>query len=130
AESAREAMRALEIGHADAEKGRQAAALAWRAATQAHASKYAGESLKAGESTEAQANAAFSRQDYALASSGFAEARRQYTAAAQMSRVAADAEARRVDAIVLDARRLLESNDVAACLRQLAVVVALRPGHR
>ncbi|HEV8456891.1 MAG TPA: hypothetical protein VGR44_01225, partial [Methylomirabilota bacterium] len=128
-ERAREAIRALEIARADAEKGRQAAALAWRAATQAHAAKYAPESLKAGESTEAQANAAFSRREYASASSAFAEARRQFTAAGQMASVAADAEARRVEAMMSDARRLLESGDVAGCLRQLAVVVALRPGH-
>jgi predicted Ser/Thr protein kinase len=128
-ERAREAIRALEIARADAEKGRQAAALAWRAATQAHAAKYAPESLKAGESTEAQANAAFSRREYASASSAFAEARRQFTAAGQMASVAADAEARRVDAMMSDARRLLESGDAAACLRQLAAVVVLRPGH-
>jgi hypothetical protein len=128
-EHAREAIRALETARGDAEKERQAAALARRAASDAHASKYAAESLKAGESTEAQASAAFSRQEYASASSAFAEARRQYTAAAQMASVAADAEARRVDAMMRDARRLLESGDAAACLRQLAAVVVLRPSH-
>ena len=128
-ERAREVIRTLDIARAEAEKGRQAAALAWRAATQAHASKYAAESLRAAENTEAQATAAFNRREYALASSTFAEARRQFTAAAQMASVAADAEARRVEAMMSDARRSLESGDVAACLRQLAVVVALRPGH-
>ncbi|PYM68619.1 MAG: hypothetical protein DME10_26690, partial [Candidatus Rokuibacteriota bacterium] len=128
-ERALEVIRTLDIARAEAEKGRQAAALAWRAATQAHASKYAAESLRAAENTEAQANAAFNRREYALASSTFAEARRQFTAAAQMASVAADAEARRVEAMMSDARRSLESGDVAACLRQLAVVVALRPGH-
>src|SRR5262249_45514241 len=110
-------------------KGRRAAALAWRAATDAHASKYAAESLKAGEATEAQANAAFSRHEYGLASSAFAEARRQYRAAAQMASIAADAEARRGDAMLREASRLLESGDVPACVRQLEVAEALRPGH-
>src|SRR5438309_3901111 len=88
-ERALEVIRTLDIARAEAEKGRQAAALAWRAATQAHASKYAAESLRAAENTEAQATAAFNRREYALASSTFAEARRQFTAAAQMASVAA-----------------------------------------
>src|SRR6266705_3086301 len=87
-ERALEVIRTLDIARAEAEKGRQAAALAWRAATQAHASKYAAESLRAAENTEAQATAAFNRREYALASSTFAEARRQFTAAAQMASVA------------------------------------------
>ena len=128
-ERARDVVRALAIAHAHAETVRDAVALARHAAQDAQASKYASEQWRAGESIEAQASATLSRQDYAAARSLFSEARRHFAAAAQAANIAAGVEGRRADAMVSDARRLLDSGDVAACLRRLSEVLELRPGH-
>ena len=119
-ERTREAVRA----RADAEKGREAASVARRTAADAHASKYAAEPWTAGEGAEARANAALGRQEFDAARQLFTEARRTYAAAAQAAGVAAEAESR-----LGDARRLLESGDITACLRLVDDVLALRPGH-
>jgi hypothetical protein len=70
-----------------------------------------------------------SRQEYATARSLFAESRRLYAAAAQAAGIAAEAEARRIDAMLGDAKRSFESEDPAGCLRRLNEVLALKPGH-
>lgn len=129
-ETAREATRRREAERADAEKAREAASLARRAAVEAHVSKYVAEQWNAAEAAQAQASGALSRQEFAAAPSLFIEARRLYAAAAQAARVAADAEARRADAMMGTAIRLLESGDPVGCLRRLNEVLALRPGHR
>ena len=127
-ERAREVIRARDRARADAEKAQKAMAQARRGAEQAQASRYAAEQWLAGESAEAQATAALNRQEHAAARPLFAEARRLYTSAGQTAAVAAEAESRRVDAMMRDARRLLKSGDVPGCLRRLGEVVALRPG--
>jgi hypothetical protein len=134
AEKAREAARveaekAREAARAEAEKAREAAAQARRGAAEAQASRYASEHWRAGESTEAQANEASGRQDHVAARSLFVAARRSYVQAMQTASVAVEAEARRADALVADARRLLQVGDVEACLRRLGAALALRPGH-
>ncbi len=127
-ESAREVIRKRDRARAEAQKAQEATALARRGAGQAQASRYAAEQWRAGEDAEAQATAALTRQDHAAARSLFAEARRLYTAAGQTAAVAAEAESDRVDAMMGDARRHLQSGDVQACLRRLGEVLALRPG--
>ena len=126
---ARAALQALEIARAEAEKARETVALARRAAASVHAATYAREEWRAGESAEAHASAALSRQEYSTARSLFADARRRYAAAAQAATIAAEAEARRADAMMGDARRLLAVGDAAGCLRRLDQVLALRPDH-
>jgi hypothetical protein len=128
-ERARDAARAIEIARADAGRAREATAAARRVATEAQASSYAADQWRAGEHAEAEAAAALSRGEHAAARSLFTEARRQYGTAAQVASIAVEAETRRADAMVSDARRLLASGDVAACLRRLNEVLALRPGH-
>ena len=127
-ERAREVIRTRDMARADAEKAQEAMALARRGAGQAQASRYAAEQWRAGENAEAQATAALNQQEYAAARSSFAEARRLYTSAGRAAAVAAEAESRRVDAMMRDARRLLQSGDVQACLGRLGEVLALRPG--
>jgi hypothetical protein len=126
---ARAVVRAREVARAEAERSREAAATARRAAAEAQAAAYASEPWHAGESAEARAGEALNGQQFAAARSLFTEARRQYLAAALAAGVAVEAESRRVDAMVSDARRLLESGEVAACLRRLTEVLTLRPGH-
>jgi hypothetical protein len=129
-ETAREATRRREMEQADAEKAREAASLASRAAVAAHVSKYVAEQWNAAEAAQARASDALSRQEFAAARSLFTEARRLYAAAVQAAGVAAEAEARRADAMMGTARRFLESGDAVACLRRLDEVLALRPGHK
>ena len=128
-ERAREVARAREVVRVEAEKGREVAAQARRGAVEAQASLYASEHWRAGESAEAQADEASGRQDYAAARSLFAAARRRYIQAMQTASVAVEAETRRADALVGDARRLLGVGDIEACLRRLGEALALRPGH-
>jgi serine/threonine protein kinase len=129
-ERAREVARALEAARAEAEKARGATAAARGAAIEARASTYASEPLEAGESAAAQANDAMNRGDYQAARLLFADARRRYTAAALAARVAMEAETRRADAMISDARHLLSLGEVEACLRRIDDVLALRPGDR
>jgi len=126
---ARGVLQAVALPRSEVEKARETAALARRAAAVARAATYASEEWSAGESAEAQASAALSRQEHALARSLFADARRRYTAAAQAANVTEEAEARRADAMMTDARRLLAAGDVAGCQRRLHQVLALRPDH-
>ncbi len=126
-ESAREAIHARDRARTEAQKAQEAAARARRGADQAQASRYAAEPWRDGESAEAEAAAALDRHEYAAARSAFAEARRLYTSAGQAAAVAAEAESRRVDAMMRDARRLLKSGDVQGCVRRLDEVLALRP---
>jgi hypothetical protein len=128
-ERARDAARAIETARADADRARDATAAAHRAAAEAQASTYAPDQWRAGETAEARAGAALSRGEHTAARSFFAEARRHYVTAAQEASIALEAEARRADAMVSDARRLLASGDVAACLGRLNEVLTLRPGH-
>ena len=72
---------------------------------------------------------ALERQDYATARTLFTDARRLYGAAAQAAGVAQEAEARRIDAMVADSRRLFASGELDACLRRLGEVLKLRPEH-
>ena len=127
--AAREVVRAREAARLEAEKASAAAAQGRRVAAEAQATKYAGDAWRAGESVETQASAALSREDYAAARSLFVEARRQYSTAAQMADIAQEAEARRVEAMMGDARRLLASGEAAACLSRLGEVLTLRPDY-
>ena len=127
-ESAREVIRTRDRARAEAQKAQEATARARRGADQAQASRYAAEPWHAGENAETQATAALNRQEYAAARSLFAEARRLYTSAGRTAAVAAEAESRQVDAMMRDAKRLLQSGDVQACLGRLGEVLALRPG--
>ena len=128
-ERARDAAHVIETARLNAVKAAEAAAMARQAAVDAQASKYAAKEWQAGESTEAEASAAASRQEHAAARSLFAESRRLFAAAAQAAAVAMEAESRRVDTMMSDSRRLLESGNVSACLRQLSEVLTLKPGH-
>jgi hypothetical protein len=128
-ERARETVRMAERALSEAEKSREASGLARRAAGDAQAAKYASEPWLAGENTWGQAIAALERREYDAARSLFGDARRHYAAAAQSAAVGAEAEARRADAMVNDARRSFDGGDFAACLRRLEEVLALRPSH-
>jgi predicted Ser/Thr protein kinase len=128
-DGSREAQRRLEAARVDAEKARQAATLARRAASEANAAKYAAGPWALGETAEANAGDALGRLDHAGARALFGEARRHYAAAAEAAGVAAEAEARRVDAMLRDARRLLQTGDAEASLRRLTEVLTLKPGH-
>jgi hypothetical protein len=123
------AERARQQAAAEAEEAGAAAARARQAAAALQATAHAGEQWRAGESAEAQANLAKSRGEHATARSLFAEARRHYAAAAQTATLAAEAAARRSDAMVGDARRLLAAGDATGALRRLDQVMALNPDH-
>jgi len=124
---AREVIRAVERALAEAEKSREASALARRAAGEARAAKYAPQGWLAGENTWDQASAALDRREYEAARALFGDARRHYTSAAESAAVAAEAEARRADAMINDARRAFDAGDMGACLRRVEEVLALRP---
>ncbi len=128
-ERARDVARAIEIARADAERAREATAGARRSAAEAQAPQYASGQWQAAENAEGQASAALNRGEHAAARPLFAEARRQYAAAAQAAGIAVEAEGRRADAMVSDARRLLASGDVAACLRRLNEALTRHPDH-
>jgi hypothetical protein len=126
---AREELRIIEKARADAERARASAAGARRTAADGQAPQYAPGEWQAAEQAEARADQASSRGDFPAARALFAEARRQYAAAAQAASIAVEAEDRRVDAMVSDARHLLSRGDVAASLRRLNEALRLRPGH-
>ena len=124
-----EQARAAKQTRADAEKAVEAAAAARRAASEAQAGTYAAEALKEAESVETRAATALRRQEFATAGPLFDDATRLYAAAGQAARVAADTEARRLEAIVAEAKRLLESGDAQGSLDHVTEVLQLRPGH-
>ncbi|HXJ77705.1 MAG TPA: protein kinase [Candidatus Methylomirabilis sp.] len=128
-ERAREVVRALETARAAAERGRESAAGARRAAAETQGPQYAGAEWQAAENAEARAGSALTRGEYAQARDLFTEARRQYAAAARTASIALEAQARRADAMVSDARQLLASGDISGCLRRLNDVLTLRPDH-
>ena len=128
-ERARDVVQAREVVRAEAEKGREAASLARRGAAEAQAAEYAAEAWHVAASAEAQAVEASNRQEHSAARALFTEARRRYAAATQAARIALEAESRRADAMLGDARRLLASDDVTAALRRLTDVLTLRPDH-
>ena len=139
-EQARAVVRALELARADAEHAREASGLSRGAAATARAERYASEQWQAGESAEAQARTALDRQDHRAAHALFVEARRQYSAAVPAARAALEAETRReraeleaetrrLDGLVDQARRLLATGEVPACIERLNDVLALRPGY-
>ena len=126
---ARAALRVLEAARTQAEKAREASTLARRGAAEARAAEHAAKQWLAAESAEAQAGGALERQDYATARTLFTDARRLYGAAAQAAGVAQEAEARRIDAMVADSRRLFAAGEFDACLRRLGDVLKVRPEH-
>ena len=121
-ERAQHAIHVLEIAATEA-------ATARREAAEAEADKYAVEEWRAGEASEAQANSAHGRQEYADARSLFAESRKHYAVATQMATAARQAEASRVATMLADAQRLFASGDVSACLRLITELLELKPGH-
>jgi hypothetical protein len=129
AEAAREIVRALEAARAEVDNARQAAARARRVAVDRQAGKYASEPWRLGELAQAQAGAAVDREDDMAARGFFSEARRHFAAAAEAAGIAAEAEVRRIGALISDARRLLESGELAACRRRLQEVLALKADH-
>jgi serine/threonine-protein kinase len=126
---ARAAAQALAAARAEVDKAERTTAHARGTAVEAQAPKYAPTSWTAGESASTQARGALDRADYQSARSLLAEARRQYAAAARAADIAVEAETRRADAMLGDARRLLEADDVEACLSRLHEVLTLRPAH-
>ncbi|HEX9819621.1 MAG TPA: hypothetical protein VGD07_08420, partial [Methylomirabilota bacterium] len=128
-ERAREVARALEAARADVDKARQAVVLARRTAIERHASLHAAEPWRLAESAEAEASALLEREDYTAARRLLGEARRHYSAASEAAGIAAEAEVRRLDAMMSDARRLFESGDLTACRRRVNEVLALKPDH-
>ena len=124
-EQARDAMQA----RVDAEKAGEAAAAARRAAAEAQAGTYAAEALKEAESAETRAAGELSRREFASARPLFDDAARLYTAAGQAARAAADAEARRLEEVVAEAKRLLEAGDARASLDRVSEALQLRAGH-
>ena len=128
-ERAREVARALEAARADVDKARQAVVLARRTASERQASHYAAEPWRLAESAEAEASALLEREDYTAGRRLLGEARRHYSAASEAAGIAAEAEVRRLDAMMSDARRLFESGDLTACRRRVNEVLALKPDH-
>jgi hypothetical protein len=123
---ARDALRALQT---DVERARDASGAVRSAAAAAGAERYASEQWRAGESAAAEAGAASSRQDHQAARTLFSEARRHYSAAVQAAGAAMEAETRRVDGLVRDARRRLATGDIPGCLERVNEALARRPGY-
>jgi hypothetical protein len=128
-ERAREVVRALEAARADVDKARQAVVLARRAAAERQAAKHASEPWRLAERAEAEAVSLLKREDYTAARRLLGEARRHYSAASEAASIAAEAEVRRLDAMMSDARRLFECGDLTACRRRVNEVLALKPDH-
>ena len=124
-EHAKDALRV----RAEAEKAVEATGSARRKAAEGEAARYAPEALKEAEGAEARAVAALSRQQFAAARPLFDEASRLYTAAVRAAGLAAEAEARRLEAVIDDARKRLESGDAESCLERLNELLRLRPGY-
>jgi hypothetical protein len=126
---AREAARWRDFELTAAESEREALVMARQVGFEARAPHYAARDWSLAEDARQRAEAAASRQDHAAARALSAEARGLYAAAAEAARLAIQAEARRIDTMINDARRFLESGDAAASLVRLNEVFALRPGH-
>jgi serine/threonine protein kinase len=125
AETARESARRREMERA-AGRAREAASAARQAGVEARAPEQTPGPWSEAEAAMERATVAFSRSDHAAARSLFGEAQRLYESAARAADAAAD-EAQRVEAMISDAKRFLESGEPASCLRRLDDVLAIRP---
>src|SRR6185503_17987130 len=113
----------------EAERALAASGVERAAATAAEAPRYALEAWKAAEDAEARAVAAFSQQRYDSASALFGEAEGMYADARHAAEIVREAEANRVEGLLGEARRLLDSANPTACLERVNTVFTLRPGH-
>jgi hypothetical protein len=126
---AREAARARESARSEATAAAESSAAARAVAVERGAARYAAGPWASAERADTLGRAAMDRREHGAALAHFTEAARLYAGAAHAARAAQEAERRRADAMLADARRLLAAGELDACLERLDDVVALDPAH-
>jgi hypothetical protein len=127
--SAGDVRRALERARAQADEAATHAAAARRRAELAQAARYAAAAWAAALDRHRQATAAHGHHEYAVAARLFTEAGHAYDGAASEAWEAAAAQARRVEALTLEAGTLLEAARWGEALARLDEALALAPEH-
>jgi predicted Ser/Thr protein kinase len=128
-QAAREAAQLAERARADAQQARDRAARARRSAAESGAEQHAAAQWTAAVAQETRASASLARDDYEDARAQFAEAGSGYEQAAATARAGAEEAARRLDAVLHEARRLLEAGRFTDCLVRVKEITARTPRH-
>ena len=128
AEAAQAARQALERQRARAADARRLTVAAGEKAEKAAASTYAADVLSAAGDRLTHGDLAFEGREYESAAQLFSEATREYDRATKVAKDAAAAEARRIEALLAQAKRSFGAGQWAQCVSTLDEILGLPGG--